>query len=105
MNNSNVYYQPIMTDAQWNENKWFNSFDVYHSFHNAKTDFPNCEIGAYSGDDIEEPNYIDTDSLIETHEKIRQVLIDNGSEEYGDCIIDEISSVVGIAPTTIYYEE
>lgn len=54
-----VYYQPIMTDAQWNEHRWFNSFNVYHSYENAKADFPDCEIGAYSGDDIEEPTYID----------------------------------------------
>tara|TARA_Y100000389_G_scaffold19390_1_gene16812 strand:+ start:417 stop:728 length:312 start_codon:yes stop_codon:yes gene_type:complete len=43
--------------------------------------------------------------LKETHEKIRKVLIEYGSEEYGDCIIDEICEASGIAPTTIYYEE
>lgn len=45
------------------------------------------------------------EQLKEKHEKIRQVLIDYGNEEYGDCIIDEICEVVGIPPTTIYYEE
>ena len=45
------------------------------------------------------------DQLRETHEKIRNVLIDYGNEEFGDCIIDEICNVVGILPTTVYYEE
>lgn len=39
------------------------------------------------------------------HEKIRQILIDNGCEEFGDNILDEISLAVGIQPTTFYYEE
>ena len=43
--------------------------------------------------------------LKEKHEKIRGILIDNGNVEYGDCIIDEICEVVGIPPTTVYYEE
>lgn len=38
------------------------------------------------------------------HEKIRQILIDNDSEEYGDVIIDEISEAVGIPPTSVYHE-
>lgn len=45
------------------------------------------------------------DSLKKTHDKIRNILIDYGNEEYGDCIIDEICEVVGIPPTTIYCEE
>lgn len=39
------------------------------------------------------------------HEGIRDVLINNGCEEYGDVIIDGISEAVGIRPTTVYYEE
>lgn len=39
------------------------------------------------------------------HEKIRNILIDYGNKEYGDCIIDEICEVVGILPTTVYYKE
>lgn len=39
------------------------------------------------------------------HDKIRNILIDYGNEEFGDCIIDEISLAVGILPTTVYYEE
>ena len=39
------------------------------------------------------------------HEKIRNILIDYGNKEFGDCIIDEICKVVGIPPTTIYFEE
>jgi hypothetical protein len=45
------------------------------------------------------------EKLKETHEKIRNVLIKYGNEEYGDCIIDEISEAAGLPPTTVYYEE
>lgn len=45
------------------------------------------------------------EELKETHEKIRNILIDYGSEEYGDCIIDEICEAVGLPTTTVYYEE
>lgn len=45
------------------------------------------------------------EKLQETHEKIRNILIDYDCEEHGDCIIDEISIAVGILPTTVYYEE
>tara|TARA_R110000868_G_scaffold188389_1_gene431125 strand:+ start:2064 stop:2225 length:162 start_codon:yes stop_codon:yes gene_type:complete len=44
-------------------------------------------------------------ALKETHDKIRTVLMNNGCEEYGDCIIDEICEAVGIEPTTVYYVE
>ncbi len=37
------------------------------------------------------------------HEAIRTVLMDNGCEEYGDCIIDDICESVGILPTNVYY--
>lgn len=46
-----------------------------------------------------------TEELIDIHEKIRNILIDYGNEEYGDCIIDEICIAVGIPDTTVYYEE
>jgi hypothetical protein len=39
------------------------------------------------------------------HEKIRNILIDYGSEEYGDCIIDEICQAVNIPTTVVYYTE
>jgi len=45
------------------------------------------------------------EELQDKHEKIREILMENGCKEYGDCIIDEISEAVGIPPTTIYYEE
>ena len=45
------------------------------------------------------------EKLKEVHEAIRNVLIGYECEEYGDCIIDEISNAVGIPPTTVYYEE
>ncbi len=45
------------------------------------------------------------EALKETHEKIRSILIDYGSEEFGDCIIDEICVAVGIPPTSVYYDE
>jgi len=45
------------------------------------------------------------ETLKVVHEKIRTVLIENGCEEFGDCIIDEICEAVGIEPTTVYYVE
>ena len=47
----------------------------------------------------------DIEQLKAKHEKIRTILIENGNDEFGDCIIDEICEVVGILPTTEYYEE
>jgi hypothetical protein len=38
-----------------------------------------------------------------THEKLREILIKYGSEEYGDCIVDEISWLFNY-PTTIDVE-
>jgi len=43
--------------------------------------------------------------LQEKHEKLRNILIDYGCEEFGDTIIDEISQLFGVKPTTVYYEE
>lgn len=40
----------------------------------------------------------------EKHEKLREILIKYGSEEYGDCIVDEISWLFDY-PTTIDTEE
>ena len=48
---------------------------------------------------------MEVENLKKIHEAIRNVLIDYECEEYGDCIIDEISKAVGIPPTTVYYEE
>lgn len=48
---------------------------------------------------------IDIQELKEIHEKIRNILIDYDCKEFGDCIIDEICEVVGVLPTTIYYDE
>ena len=45
------------------------------------------------------------EELKNKHEAIRTVLMNNGCEEYGDCIIDEICDAVGILPTTVYYVE
>ena len=43
--------------------------------------------------------------LKEIHENIRNILMNNGAEEYGDCIIDEISEAVNIPATHVYYIE
>ena len=56
-------------------------------------------------EELEKASLMDVEKLKEVHEAIRNVLIDYECEEYGDCIIDEISKAVGIPPTTIYYEE
>lgn len=39
-------------------------------------------------------------SIEDTHEKIRSILIDYGSQEYGDSIVDEICQLFDF-PTTI----
>jgi len=44
-------------------------------------------------------------TLKKKHEKLRNILIDYGNEEFGDCIIDEISELFDTEPTTVYYEE
>ncbi len=44
------------------------------------------------------------EKLKEVHEAIRNVLIDYECEEYGDCIIDEISLAVGIDTTQVYFK-
>jgi len=44
------------------------------------------------------------EKLKEVHEAIRNVLIDYECEEYGDCIIDDISLAVGIDTTQVYFK-
>jgi hypothetical protein len=53
-----VYYQPVLTEREMFENDMYSWF-VYRSLENAKRDFPNHKIKEYSGNDIEEPVYID----------------------------------------------
>lgn len=43
---------------------------------------------------------ISTEEARDTHDKLREILIKYGNEEYGDCIIDEISWLFSF-PTTI----
>lgn len=50
-------------------------------------------------------NKLSVDDLKAKHEKLRNILISYGCEEHGDCIIDEISILFGVEPTTVYYEE
>lgn len=54
---SKVYYQPVLPEEDWGVR--LHSFEVYYDFMAAKRDFPDCVIAAYSGDDIEEPTYVD----------------------------------------------
>ena len=56
-------------------------------------------------EELEKASLMDVEKLKKIHEAIRNVLIGYECEEYGDCIIDEISKAVGIPPTTVYYEE
>lgn len=44
-------------------------------------------------------------TIEENHEKIRNILIESGMEEYGDCIIDNICSVLNYPTTIIYYNK
>ena len=48
---------------------------------------------------------MEVENIKKIHEAIRSVLIDYKCKEYGDCIIDQICEVLGIPPTTVYYEE
>lgn len=68
----NVYYQPILNKEEWEEGI-LNSFDVYREYRNAKEDFPNHIIAAYSGDDIEEPSFIDDERSITFYVDIPQL--------------------------------
>jgi hypothetical protein len=43
---------------------------------------------------------ISIEAARDTHEKLREILIKYGNEEYGDCIVDEISWLFNF-PTTI----
>lgn len=52
-----IYYQPNLKDEEWGE-KLF-SFEVYRSMKNAQKDFPGYKINQYSGDDVEEPCFVD----------------------------------------------
>ena len=45
----------------------------------------------------------DIEKTKDTHEKLRNILIDYGCEEYGDAIVDEISTLFNF-PTTIDIE-
>lgn len=55
-----IYFQPILLEGDL-INSDFNSSMVYRSYDNAKRDFPNHNIGAYSGNDIENPTFIDSE--------------------------------------------
>ena len=54
----NVYYQPRLSKQEW-ESGELSSFEVYRYFENARLDYPDHEIVAYCGDDIENPTYAD----------------------------------------------
>jgi hypothetical protein len=43
--------------------------------------------------------------LKDKHEKLRNILIEYGCEENGDCIIDEICLLFKYPQTIVYYEE
>ena len=48
-------------------------------------------------------NEISIEQAKETHDALREILIKYGCEEYGDCIVDEISRLFSF-PTTIDVE-
>lgn len=55
------YYQPDLPDELWGTPEGLWTFDVYHSKEKAQADFPDYEIKEYSGDDIEDPTFVDHD--------------------------------------------
>ena len=58
-----VYYQPEFVDGKppFYQGTELYSFEVYHSKSEAQKDFPKHKIIEYSGDDIEEPTFVDED--------------------------------------------
>jgi hypothetical protein len=54
-----TYYQPVLKDEEWGE--VLHSFEVYRDFKNAKHDFPDRVIDIYTGNEIENPTYVDDD--------------------------------------------
>jgi len=63
----NKVYQPVDPTYKIFEDGKLNSFDVYHSKERAQRDYPNYEIEEYSGDDIEDPNFIDEEEFAREH--------------------------------------
>ena len=58
----NVYYQPEFKDGNPPISKSGNepySFEVYKSRDKCQEEFPDCQIITYSGDDIEDPTFVD----------------------------------------------
>lgn len=43
---------------------------------------------------------MNTEKIEVVHQKLRDILIDYNNPEYGDCIVDEISSLFGFPTTT-----
>jgi len=58
----NIYYQPEFKNGlppKTHDGIELYSFEVYRSKEKAQKDFPNHEILTYTGDDIEEPTFVD----------------------------------------------
>lgn len=51
------YYQPVLQDSEWGI--LLCSFQVYYNKTKLEKDFPGREIKEYSGDDIENPTFVD----------------------------------------------
>lgn len=60
INGKEVFYQPIMSGKELEKHD-LASFMVYRNYENAKQDFPDIPIGAFTEDDIENPTFIDED--------------------------------------------
>lgn len=74
--NNNVYYQPDFKNDDTlitpkGVELW--SYYVYSNFENAKKDFPDRNIIAYSGNDIESPYFIDSYPFAEI-QQVKRVL-------------------------------
>lgn len=61
MENSKKYYQPEFENGNppFYEGMELWSFEVYHSKEEAQKDFPHHKIIEYSGNDIENPTFVD----------------------------------------------
>ena len=67
MKNKTVFYQPNLTDTEFASGS-LASFMVYREYANAKADYPNNEILAYTADDIEEPTFVDDEDFTQINE-------------------------------------
>jgi len=72
------------------------------SFEGTEEQFAKMQLNSYNFPTEELPKVVeisDEDAEI-THNKLREILRSYGNQEWGDCIVDEISFLFGFPTTT-----